>query len=270
MTQTVPGASLAQAAPAEAKDGGGAGVIILADLKSINTATTFLTTKITAYQGGLVAAVPLGMAQNNVDLEIKKCTKHVTLSLAFSEADAQTAITYITGTLEASIAAAIQAITSKKSLFAASKLTTIVVRNLKTMKADTDALGAAMKAKVPSTQQQAAMATLTKIDEVITGGITAYSDSTGGGMTSTMTPTGASTGGGMTGTELTGKGMTGTEMTGKGMTGTELTGKGTTGTEMTEKGMGTEMTGTCCAGTGGCCTETGGTGSGDKPPPPKF
>ncbi|KAH9826406.1 cell wall anchor protein, partial [Teratosphaeria destructans] len=231
-SKPVYGANPAHGSPTEAKDAaGGAGILVLVDLKKINTAVTILTTKVTSYKGGLAASVPLGKAQKIVDIEIEKCAEHVSIAHAFSEADAQAAVTYVSNTLAVSISAALSAITSKKSLFVEAKLTSIVAFGLKAMRTDIEALKGAMKTKLPASQQQAAVAVFTKICESITVCITTYSE-TSGGTNTTVTAVGAGAGAGA-GVVETGGGMTGggsTEQT----KGVELSGKETAGGETTE------------------------------------
>lgn len=70
---------------------------------------------------------------------------------------------------------AIKALESKKSNFDADDLSGTVLNDLKSIKNETDTLGASLEAKAPSGQQSAAQAALSKIDSDLQGGITYFS-----------------------------------------------------------------------------------------------
>lgn len=81
----------------------------------------------------------------------------------------------INNTLEPNIAKSIQALESKKSHFDTDGLSGTVLSDLKSIKNETDTLGASLKAKTPSAKQSSAQTALNKIDSDLAGGIKYFS-----------------------------------------------------------------------------------------------
>ncbi|WPH04467.1 Hypothetical protein R9X50_00735800 [Acrodontium crateriforme] len=145
---------------------------VLADLKKVDSDTNALTTAINNYSGGAIAAIPISSAESTLDKDIKQTTSDAGGSV--SEADAQTIVSYISGTLQPDIAASLTALKGKSSQISAAGLKSTVENDLKTLKTDTDALGAKLVASAPSDQQAAAQSVLAKIDADLTSAIAAF------------------------------------------------------------------------------------------------
>lgn len=68
---------------------------VQADLKTINSDTTDLTSKINAYNGGLFNALPVQNAESQLEKDIKSATDDANASSTVSDSDAQAIIDYI-------------------------------------------------------------------------------------------------------------------------------------------------------------------------------
>ncbi|KAF2168600.1 hypothetical protein M409DRAFT_53250 [Zasmidium cellare ATCC 36951] len=148
---------------------------VQADLKTINTDTTTLTSKVQAYNGGAANALPIQSAENQLEKDLKSANTDAGNSAVVSATDAQSIIDYINNTLEPNIAKSIQALEAKKSNFQTDGLAGTVLTDLKNIKNETDTLGATLKTKTPAAKQSAAQAALDKIDNDLQGGINYFS-----------------------------------------------------------------------------------------------
>ncbi|OAQ60522.1 hydrophobic surface binding protein [Pochonia chlamydosporia 170] len=138
--------------------------LVKADLQTINTDTAKVTTAVNNYNGGVLNALPIINAQQQVTKDIKKATTDAQNAGVVSEADALDIIAYITGTLEPTIVGSLSALKSKKAKFDADGLTGTVKSSLTSLKSDTDALGAALIAGTPANLVAQAQAIQAKID----------------------------------------------------------------------------------------------------------
>ena len=145
------------------------------DLVSINSNVTALHTAINNYSGGVLSAIPIQTASNNLETAIKSATTDATNSSVVSDADAKSIIAYINGTVEPNIAGTVNALIAKKAQVQTDGLTSLVKTAFGNLKNDTDSFGAALLAKASSNQTANGQAALTKIDGDLDGGITTFS-----------------------------------------------------------------------------------------------
>jgi hypothetical protein len=145
------------------------------DLQTINTDTIAVATAVNNYNGGVLNALPIITAQNNLSKDLKSATTDAQQAGQASEADATEIIGYITNTLEPSIVTTLGALKAKKAKFDADGLTATVKSSLTSLKTDTDNLGAALIAGTPADLVTQAQAIQAKIDADFADAITFFS-----------------------------------------------------------------------------------------------
>ncbi|KAK2590952.1 hypothetical protein QQS21_011371 [Conoideocrella luteorostrata] len=145
-------------------------------LQTVNSDTQAVTTAVNNYNGGgIVNALPIVNAQQQLSKDIKSATQTAKDAGTVSEADATDIINYITGTLQPSIATTLTALKGKKDKFDADGLSSTVKSSLESLKTDTDDLGAALIGGTPPSKTEEAKAVQAKIDSSLDDAIAYFS-----------------------------------------------------------------------------------------------
>ena len=148
---------------------------IQADLKTLNQDYNSLKQADQSYAAGGDAS-GVQTAVDKVSTDTKSATTDAKSSAALSSSDSQAINDYISGTLEPSIKAAIQATEANKAQVAKAGLTSAVQAELKQLKDETDALGNALVAITPTkTGASNLNKAFAKIDADYDEGIAAFS-----------------------------------------------------------------------------------------------
>ena len=135
------------------------------DLKTLNSDTSNLHTAINNYNGGgAINAIPIQNAEQTLDKAINNADTDTKSSAAINDADTKTILVFIKNTLEPNLAATLKALVTKKADFSKDGFTGIVLSDLQTLKKDSDTFGADLLKKIPTDQQSAGKAALSKID----------------------------------------------------------------------------------------------------------
>ena len=148
---------------------------VLNNLKAIDTATKKLTTDTTSWTGGASGAITIQNDESAVDKAVNSATSEAKTEPQANSADSKTIITYVTGTFTPDIKAALNAVVAKKTQFAAVGLSSTVLSDLKQLKTDSDALGAALKAVASSDQKTPAQNAINSIDTLFNSAIAVFS-----------------------------------------------------------------------------------------------
>lgn len=148
---------------------------VLTNLEKIDTDTKTLTSAINSWDGSIGGSITIQDDENAVDNDVKAATNEAKTEPVASSANSKTIIAYVNNSLGPDTHAALNALVAKKSQFAAAGLTSTVESDLKTLKSDVDALGAALVAIASSDQKSNGQAAITTIDGYFTTAINAFS-----------------------------------------------------------------------------------------------
>lgn len=143
-------------------------------LSRINTSVAALTTSVNAYSGGAAAAASIATAQSQLDADIKTATISLQGTPKLSPTDSM-AIIQATNGLTPGIINSIQALVSKQPQFMADGIGGNIIGGLvRSLKNDTDALGAAVVGITSDDQKTLAMQNVASIDAVFQSALTSF------------------------------------------------------------------------------------------------
>ncbi|PVH84438.1 hydrophobic surface binding protein-like protein A, partial [Cadophora sp. DSE1049] len=116
---------------------------ILNDISIINSDVQALTTAANNYNGGILAAIPILTAQNNLEAAIDQGITDAQATSQQTSAESQSVIAAVDNLIP-NIEASLAAIRAKKAQFAADGLTSTVQTSLTNLKAKTDTFSDAL------------------------------------------------------------------------------------------------------------------------------
>ncbi|CZR59639.1 uncharacterized protein PAC_09533 [Phialocephala subalpina] len=131
---------------------------VLSDISSISSDVATLTSDATAYTGGLFQSLALAITVDSLESAITTATSDATSSSTFTSAESDEILAAVT-TLTPSIVTLLSDLDAKASVISSAGYTSTVSGALSTLSTDTDALFAAIEAKV-DTADAASLATL--------------------------------------------------------------------------------------------------------------
>ncbi|KAK7046608.1 hydrophobic surface binding protein [Favolaschia claudopus] len=148
------------------------------DIASISSQVTTLDNNIKGFPAsGLAGALGIHTAATNLETTLNTGTNDVKATPAFSESDGQTILNSVQA-IEPVILDALAQITAKKADFDAlpiGGLPALILQDLKTLKADTDAFSGALIVNAPADLKSQATTIQTNIDAGFASAIAAYS-----------------------------------------------------------------------------------------------
>lgn len=149
------------------------GAAITDAIDGINTATVQLGSEVTAWDGGLLSALPIIVTSTELLADINNATETTKASAPLNALEALT-VAIAVNTLSGNVNSTISAIIARKPDFDRLLLGPVILLNLETEKSATDKLGAALADKVPADLKTAAQTLQATIDGYFDTGIQAY------------------------------------------------------------------------------------------------
>lgn len=146
----------------------------LQDIKYVDSNTTALTAATNAYTGGLSKALAVANAESALEKSITAANTNAGKHAAYTAAEANQVISYINGTLERDVLAAVNAVIAKKAQFTQDGLYNTVKNDLASLKNKTSTLGNTLLSKAPSSAQTSGKAVLAKVVADIQKGVAAF------------------------------------------------------------------------------------------------
>lgn len=148
---------------------------VLAGLQKIDADTKSLGDADRAYDGSAASAAPIAAGVVVLQTDLNATAKAAELSVPFSEADAQSIITYITAPLEPDTVSTLNALKANRDKIKQSGFYSTVHQQLVSLKAAVDELSTAIKNKTPSDKKSAAATALGKYQSDWTDAVAYFS-----------------------------------------------------------------------------------------------
>ncbi|KAI5201269.1 hypothetical protein E4T42_08713 [Aureobasidium subglaciale] len=162
----------AAAAPLQARDLISAATLI-SDIKGIDDGVNALTASIQAYNGGLIAELPIGADIAAIHIANRKGYVDANLrATPFNAEDSTAIVEYTASSVGVDIPASVDLLKSKYDVFANQKL--VILAGLKLLKNDHDTFSAALVSKITADKENG-YAAVAVIDDALQSAIDLYS-----------------------------------------------------------------------------------------------